>query len=275
MRAKVSKVLLALLTAICVACFAYAGPGVYAEGEEPEEVIAQAEEDFSVGLSTDKKEIYITGLTDTSKAYTAVIIPGIIDDKPVTKINANAFNGKITNATKIVIPDSVRIIEEGAFRNCYSMTDITLPVDVQASDAFAGCGNTKNITYTKGETGVMTDWEDSYANGKYYGCSVANRSGNVENVVFGDGIIHIGDMAFCGRGNLISVTMPNNEVTIGARAFEGCTKLTSLDTSKVTGFGARALLNCQVLTDIKINSKVTSLPDQVFYNCYAFNIYLL
>lgn len=261
MRAKVSKILFTLLTAICFVCFVFAGPGVYAEGEEPEEIIAQAEEDFSVGLSTDKKEIYITGLTDTSKAYTAVIIPEVIDDKPVTKINANAFNGKITKATKIVIPDSVRVIEEGAFRNCNSMTDITIPVDVNAVDAFAGCGNTKNITYTKGQTGVMTDWEDSYDNGRHYGQSVANRSGNVENVVFKDGIKHIGNMAFTGRSNLISVTMPNNEVTIGARAFEGCAKLPSLDTSKVTNFGARAFLNCQVLKDIKINSKVTSLPD--------------
>lgn len=270
MRAKVSKVLLALLTAICVACFAYAGPGVYAEGEEPEEVIAQAETEFSVTYSDDQKEAYITGLSNATKQYTQIIIPSKIMGLPVTKINANAFDNKNT-VTKVVIPDTVKVIESNAFRNCWSVTEFTIPVDVIAYDAFNNCGATKKIIYTKGSTGIMPDWDESWDAEKRYSYSVANRSGNLETVVFSDGITYIGDMALFSRGKLISVTMPKNEVKIGSRSFESCTVLPSLDTSKVTSFGSRALFNCQSLADITINSKVKELPAQVFYNCYVFN----
>ena len=270
MRAKVSKVLLALLTAICVAFFAYAGPGVYAEGEEPEEIIAQAETEFSVTYSDDQKEAYIVGLSNKTKEYTQIIIPSKIMGLPVTKISAEAFSGKNT-VTKVVIPDTVKTIEVNAFRSCSSMTEITIPVDVIAYDAFNGCGATKKITYTKGSTGIMPDFDESWDNEKRCWYNLACRSGNLETVVFSDGITHIGNNAFRDRSKLTSVTMPNNEVTIGERAFEGCTVLPSLDTSKVTSFGSRALFNCQSLADITINSKVKELPAQVFYNCYVFN----
>ena len=113
MRVKVSKVLLALLTAICFACLAYAGPGVYAEGEEEPEVVAENAEDFVNQLKDG--EIYISGLA--SGDYTKVIIPEKIDGKPVTKINAQAFMNK-NKIKEVIIPDSVRSIGAQAFYGC-------------------------------------------------------------------------------------------------------------------------------------------------------------
>ena len=58
--------------------------------------------------------------------YPEMLIPGIIDGKPVTKIGGRAFqNCKILKS--VGIPESVTVIGDLAFRGCDSLTDISIP----------------------------------------------------------------------------------------------------------------------------------------------------
>ena len=56
---------------------------------------------------------------------TEIVIPATYNGKPVTMIDENAFADAI-NLTSIIIPDSVKIIGEGAFSGCTSLESITL-----------------------------------------------------------------------------------------------------------------------------------------------------
>jgi hypothetical protein len=57
--------------------------------------------------------------------------------------------------------------------------------------------------------------------------------------------------------------------TIGESAFEGCTKLKSLniDWSYVTTIGARAFYNCSSLTGSTQLNSGCSIGENAFYNC--------
>ena len=58
--------------------------------------------------------------------YPEILIPGIIDGKPVTKIGRRAFHEcKILKS--VGIPESVAVIGDLAFSRCDSLTDISIP----------------------------------------------------------------------------------------------------------------------------------------------------
>ena len=268
MRVKVSKVLLALLTAICFACFAYAGPGVYAEGEEEPEVVAENAEDFVNQLKDG--EIYISGLA--SGDYTKVIIPEKIDGKPVTKINAQAFMNK-NKIKEVIIPDSVRSIGAQAFYGCNQMTDITIPVDTEyASNTFYYCGSISTINFTPGENGIMIDSNESaYSEGTgvWFSDTVAYQAGNLTTVNFSDGIKHIGANSIRSRGKLTTVNLPNNEFTVGYAAFFDDYKASfdKKDILNITEFGQHSFSNCGGLEELSFNGKIKEIPYRAFYNC--------
>jgi len=52
-----------------------------------------------------------------------VVIPGSIEDVPVTAIDYGAF-GSLTNVTKVTIHDNIKEIGEEAFWECTSLTMI-------------------------------------------------------------------------------------------------------------------------------------------------------
>lgn len=65
----------------------------------------------------------------------------------VISIGACAFSGSIHEYTRIEIPNSVTVIEEEAFVNCFGLSQITLPSCIQkiGENAFLGCGSLECI----------------------------------------------------------------------------------------------------------------------------------
>ena len=266
MRKRSTKGLLGIITAMCIILFALtASCQVFAA-----EGVAEEETDFEVALSPDKKEIYITGLTGTD--ITKVVIPSVIDNKPVTKINSNAFRDK-TSITEVVIPDSVKIIGEYAFYNCNGMTDITIPIDANyATNTFYYCSSINVINFTRGQSGEMLDADDNgytSGNGFWYTNTIANQAGNLEKVTFCDGITHIGANCIRERGKLTTIEFPNNEFSVGYAAFYGnsAAEIDGAVISNVTSMGAHAFQNCAGLKNISFNEKLKEIPIYAFYNC--------
>ena len=185
----------------------------------------------------------ITGLTDTGKTQTELVIPYKINGKEITTLNSGDYFTSIlfgnSVITKVVIPNSVTTISHHAFQGCEALTSITIPNSVTSIShhALQGCTSLTSIDIPNSVTSI-----DSYA---FNGCS-SLTSVNIPNSV-----TSIDSYAFMGCKALTSITIPNSVTSIGDWAFAGCSSLTSLNIpNSVTSIGYSAFAGCSSLNTI-------------------------
>ncbi len=132
--------------------------------------------------------------------------------------------------TKLVIPDSVTSISNGAFSDCTNLTSIMVD---ENNTAYA---SQDGILYNKEKTQFI--------------CIPANLSGAI---TIPNGIKSIGSSAFSGCSRLTSVVIPDSVTSIGSYAFRGCSSLTSVVIpDSVTSIDAYAFEYCSSLTEITL-----------------------
>ncbi len=136
----------------------------------------------------------------------------------------------------------------------------TLPAFMLTVDAVTYTEYTENgFTYT------LTDNLEA----EIIDCDTS-MSGDVEIPSFLSGcpVIGIGDDAFFGCSNLISISIPDSVTSIGNMAFYRCKGLTSIPIpDSVTSIGDSAFSGCTSLTSITIPDSVTNVGDGLFYGC--------
>ena len=109
-------------------------------------------------------------------------------------------------------------------------------------------------------TGAMKDYDNDP--------SPACRNSNVKKVVIEDGVTSIGNKAFDSCSSLTSITIPNSVTNIGAAAFDSCGSLTSITIpGSVTSIGTVAFYNCSGLTSVTIPDSVTNIGAAAFDSC--------
>lgn len=123
---------------------------------------------------------------------TVVVIPDVIEDVPVVRINAAAFRGK-DKLTEVIIPDSITSIANAAFADCKNLKVVIIP---------------DSVTYI--------------GDSAFQGCEA------LEYVVIGNGVKSIGDLAFKNCKSLKSVDLGTSVEEIGNGAFFGCDALTDI-----------------------------------------------
>ncbi len=191
----------------------------------------------------------ITGLTDTGKTQTELVIPYEINGKKITTLcGSDGTTGRPPASfldgnnviTKVVIPNSVINIKAYAFDNRSSLTSINIPNSVTSigNNAFSGCSSLKSIT--------------------------------IPNT-----ITSIGDFAFNNCRSLTSITIPDSITNIENSAIANCTGLTLITIpNSVKSIEGYAFANCISLTSINIPSSVKSIEGYTFFNCPSnFTIY--
>ena len=106
--------------------------------------------------------------------------------------------------------------------------------------------------------------------------SLISHPSSVKRVILGEGnnygvggVVSIGLKAFLGCSSLTSIHIPNSVTSIGDAAFGGCYSLTSIHipnsvTSIGTSDGAGVFDNCRSLTSINIPESVTSIEHNTF-----------
>ncbi len=116
--------------------------------------------DVKLGLFNAKLKYEIKGSTVTifecdKKESRALIIPAVIEGKPVTSIRDNAFAG-CHNITSIIIPATVTKIGNTAFIDCFRLRSITIPDSATSIGvgAFASCTSLTSITIPDGVTSI-------------------------------------------------------------------------------------------------------------------------
>ena len=111
---------------------------------------------------------------------------------------------------------TVTAIDNGAFKDCSSITGITLPNTIVrlGDQCFAGCSS---ITTTTIPNGITTWGEYCFS-----GCT------SLKEINFEDGLESLGDRTFYGCSSLKSVTIPDCIKTIGEDCFANCDNLKSM-----------------------------------------------
>lgn len=201
-----------------------------------------------------------------NKNKSEAIIPETIEGKPVTTIADQAFY-KTREVKKVVIPDSVTSIGDGAFIKC--------DFQYNKKDDLNYLGNSKNPYLYLAE----------------------NANSDITTAKIDENCRFIGAEAFQNCKKLTNVTIPDSVISVGINVFTGCENLvynvkdglkylgnsenqyyylagttnTDMTTAQIDVncriIGSYAFQDCTKLTNIAIPNGVITIERAAFYNC--------
>ena len=189
--------------------------------------------------------------------------------KDGTRLMANNAFRNCKSLTSVTIPNSVTSIEDYVFADCSSLTSITIPESVTSIGdyAFAFCSSLTSITIPESVTSI--------GNSAFSGCS------GLTSVTIGNNVTSIGDYAFCNCYSLTSVTIGNSVTSIGYEAFYGCKSLTSITIPEsVSNIESYAFNHCSALTKTNYTGDIAGWCDIKFGSSnsnpifYSHNLYI-
>ena len=202
----------------------------------------------------------------------------------VAYIGAGAFNSN-QYLTSLVIPDSVKTIDVGAFCWCTRLKNVSIgngliTLEQQAFDySFyvryteykngIYLGNSRNpylvlinVIDTTCTSFKIHPYTQALAAGAFIGCL------NLTAVTLPDGLIGIGNYAFRDCTSLQKIVIPSGVTKIPDHAFDGCISLKSVTLPDVIlSVGREAFGACFNLTDFQLPSTVTEIGKGAFGGC--------
>ena len=233
----------------------------------------------------------VTGMGTCTDAI--LVIPNTHNGLPVTEISYHAFDGCDT-IEKVVISDSVILINENAFFECESLKSVVISnsVKIICTQAFAGCISLEQLYIPASVEQIVLD--------AFGGCiSLMNIEVSKENQYFKsiDGNLYSKDatkfimyaagkkdtsfvipntvqiidtQAFDRAKHLNSIIIPDSVITISSAAFYGCEQLDNvIIPNSVTTIEDCAFIGCYLLTNIQIGSSVQNIDAWTFAYCFS------
>ena len=218
-----------------------------------------------------------------SNEYTgSVTIPSSVtyDDATysVTSIGNGAFQECIS-LTEVTIPNSVTEIGQYAFYNCTGLTSVTIPNSVTSigNYAFSSCSSLTSVTIPNSVTSIGDKaFRDCTG---LTSVTIPNSVTEIGDMAFyytawynnqPDGILYLDNCCLGYKGSQPTGALSLKDETrlIGSNAFSNCYGLTSITIpNSVTTIGNEAFHYCDGLTSITIPNSVTSIGDYAFYGC--------
>ena len=237
-------------------------------GEKP--ILSVINEDLSTNLTAEElKEALVDEWGVKYSKYGRKLLKmqnlrGAYSVKEGTRIICDGAFGWCYSLSNIVIPDSVSSIGEWAFSDCSSLKYISIPKSVI-------CLNGNPFVNWDGKLECLSPnfiYEDDVLFNKDKSKIISFRIQNIESYIIPDSVTSIGDGAFSGCSSLSSIVIPKSVTSIGDSAFFGCSSLSNIVIpNSVTSIGDSAFSNCSSLSSIVIPESVTSIGDRAFSGC--------
>ena len=187
----------------------------------------------------------------------------------VTSIGGEAFL-ECSGLTSVTISNSVTSIGEGAFARCTGLTSITIPSSVTSigEGAFFYCIGLTSVKITDLEAWCRIQFNGRVSNPLSIAHHLFLNGKEMKKLVIPNSVTSLGDRAFEGCSALTSVTIPNSVKSVGVNTFMNCSRLTSITVpNSVTSIGEGAFLGCTGLTSIIIPNSMTSIAGDTFNGC--------
>lgn len=179
--------------------------------------------------------------------------------------NSSRFGGTVFSGCKnlegLIIPDSVKYIDERTMRDCPSLKTLKIPFvrSGMSLENFVSEAPLESVEISSGEFGGL------------YGLKT------VKSLVLGDEVTFTYDCRFSytdDNGNSVSgleeIRLPSNLTGIYGYMFEGCKSLKKVDIPEtVTSIGIAAFKDCEALESIYIPKGVINIEYEAFKNCYS------
>ena len=191
-----------------------------------------------------------------------------------------------TSITSVILPESVKTIEWGAFYGCTSLAQIEFPEGLLTIGDYA-------FSYTGLTTVVLPSTLTSMGGGVFDGCTkltnVEDKSGKFLKVVDGivynvdgtqilsvlesctgevriaEGVTEIPDFLFSQNERITGVVIPDGVTRIGRQAFGFCTQLQSVVLPEsLTEIEEYAFLQCESLTQIRLPESLRTIGTKAF-----------
>lgn len=155
---------------------------------------------------------------------------------------------------KVVLPSTLKEIENAAFAECLALNDIKIPDGVTSIGEYAFLRSSI----------ASIDIPDSVTS---LGASVFDGCHNLTDAQIGTGITELPDSVFADCTSLANVTLPDGLVTIGPSAFEECAALAGIEIPQsVTSIGTMAFAGTG-LQSVALPLNLSVLNDYTFYQC--------
>lgn len=202
---------------------------------------------------------YEDGVTITITGYTGlttgeVRIPATINGKRVEKIGPEAFN--MSSVSRVLIPEGVTSIGEGAFRRCIGLTSVSLPATLSqlGPGAFEQCFRLRNVELPANLT-TIHGYTFRY-------CS------DLEQLVIPPGVTSIGEHAFSSCSGATELSLPPALRVIGQGAFSRCGSLKKVTIpATLSVIQKYAFAECSALKNITIPEGVLRIEWYAFSYC--------
>ncbi len=171
-----------------------------------------------------------------------------------------------TGIKNVNLPDTVKVIESGAFENCKNITEIKLPNQLEElySLAFENCTGLTSITIPKSVTRGKSNYSEL---GAFNGCS------NLTDVTFEDGIEAIPSRILTYSG-VESVDIPDSVTVIDVGAFDNCKRLVDfIVPESVKAIGKDAFSNNIGLRKLLIPAQTEKIVSPILENTTGCVVY--
>lgn len=202
-----------------------------------------------------------------------IVVPNSIDGISVKIIGENAF-AKCTGIEKVIIPEGITTIENGAFSGCESLKTVLLPTTLRR------LGNKPKMSQPAYSWQIPTKLSHD---GVFQGTSITSINLPVR-------LTFLGEKAFQYCKNLAHIDLPNGIKVIPESCFSGCSALKTivlpdnLSTIKTYAFYRAGLeqinippscieierdafYECEHLSQILLHEGLVKIGDSAFENC--------
>ncbi|MBO4878074.1 MAG: leucine-rich repeat protein [Ruminococcus sp.] len=212
--------------------------------------------------SQDSEAVPVAYVSGAPEGATEVTVPdtvsGELQDYPVVGVYKEAFAGQ-DKLTSVILPESVRSIQELAFSNTTSLKTIDLPDDLAVIEygAFYRSGLTE---ITLPENCLLSYQHDRTFPNLYDEISIGPPTGYFEN--------YCGAFEYCKE--LTSATLSPAMTIIPSRAFLGCSKLIKVDgLENIQETGIQTFKDCTALEELEFSEAASLFRKDTFSNCFS------